>query len=128
MERKKTSTLISILSLATVFSGCASFTGAEHSGNLSQLETGMTQSQVLNLLGTPDSIYRKNGVDKWVYEFRKKSNGGKNVSVEFRDRIVVRHGEMSGREIAAAEEQREPGTCTKITNPKDFRFEPLCSD
>ncbi len=117
-----------LLSLILLGSGCASLKGAEYAQNVEKLQNGMTQSQILSLLGTPDSVYRKSGVDKWVYEFRKLNKGARNVSVEFRGGKVSKHGEMSGREIAAAEDHRESGVCTRLVSPREFRFEPLCAD
>jgi outer membrane protein assembly factor BamE (lipoprotein component of BamABCDE complex) len=119
---------IGFLSLLLLASGCASLTGAEYAQNVQKLEPGMSQSAVLSLLGTPDAVYRKNGVDKWVYEFRKQSKGARNVAVEFKSGKVAKHGEMSGREIAAAEDHRESGVCTRLIAPREFRFEPLCAD
>jgi hypothetical protein len=119
---------IGLLSLILFASGCASLTGAEYVQNVQKLQNGMTQSQILSLLGTPDSVYRKNGLDKWVYEFRKLNKGARNVAVEFKGGKVFKHGEMSGREIAAAEDHRESGVCTRLVAPREFRFEPLCAD
>jgi outer membrane protein assembly factor BamE (lipoprotein component of BamABCDE complex) len=119
---------VGILSLLLFTSGCASLSGAEYAKNVEKLQNGMTQSQILSLLGTPDSVYRKSGVDKWVYEFRKQNKGARNVAVEFRGGKVTKHGEMSGREIAAAEDHRESGVCTRLIAPREFRFEPLCAD
>ncbi len=119
---------LGLLSLILLASGCASLTGAEYAQNVEKLQNGMTPSQILSLLGTPDSVYRKSGVDKWVYEFRKQGKGARNIAVEFRGGKVAKHGEMSGREIAAAEDHREAGVCTRLVAPREFRFEPLCAD
>jgi outer membrane protein assembly factor BamE (lipoprotein component of BamABCDE complex) len=121
------SAVLLVLGSSLILSGCATFSGAEHSENVAKLTPGMTESQVLNLLGTPDSVYRKGDQSKWVYEFRKKESPKRNLAVEFKGKQLVRLGEMSGREIAAAEEIREPGVCTKITNPREIRVEPLCA-
>jgi outer membrane protein assembly factor BamE (lipoprotein component of BamABCDE complex) len=128
MVKQILSPSVAILGLLLLVSGCASLTGAEYARNVEKLQNGMTPSQILSLLGTPDSVYRKGGVDKWVYEFRKQSKGSRNIAVEFRGGKVAKHGEMSGREIAAAEDHRESGVCTRLIAPREFRFEPLCAD
>ncbi len=117
---------IAFLILAgSLLSACSTFFGAENPDNLARLEKGMSQQRVLSLLGHPDSVVRENGTDRWIYEFRKAENLGHNVFVEFTEGTVVRSGELSGRDIAAAEENRESGTCTRWVNP-EFRFESLC--
>ncbi len=128
MVKQILSSSLGLLSLILIASGCASLKGAEYAQNVEKLQSGMTTSAVLSLLGTPDSVYRKNGVDKWVYEFRKQSKGARNIAIEFRAGKVSKHGEMSGREIAAAEDHRESGVCTRLVAPREFRFEPLCAD
>ena len=105
------SSFVLVAGLAT---GCASLSGAESKQNLAKLKYGMKQSQVLNILGTPDSVLRPNQVeDKWVYEFRKEEKRGRNIFIEFKNGLLTRTGELSGREIAAAEESRIPGMCNR---------------
>ena len=110
---------------ASLLSACSTFFGAENADNLARLEKGMSQQRVLSLLGHPDSVIRENGTDRWVYEFRKSENKGRNAFVEFSEGSVVRSGELSGRDIAASEENSESGTCTRWVSP-EFRYESLC--
>ncbi len=124
----KYKTLLSVLAfvgIGTLFAGCASLTGAESEANLSKLQPGMTQSKVISLLGTPDSVIQTGENDKWIYEFRTQAHQGHNTFVEFHSGLVVKSGELSGREVAAAAENRTPGSCTKWGRP-EFRFESLC--
>ncbi|MBU6154671.1 MAG: outer membrane protein assembly factor BamE [Bdellovibrionales bacterium] len=108
-----------------LLSACSTFFGAENSVNLSRLERGMSQQRVLSLLGHPDSVIRENGMDRWIYQFRKSENRGRNSFVDFSEGAVVRTGELSGRDIAASSEESESGTCTRWVSP-EFRFESLC--
>jgi outer membrane protein assembly factor BamE (lipoprotein component of BamABCDE complex) len=117
--------LIDLLLTGTLLSACSTFFGAETAENLARLEKGMSQERVLVLLGHPDSVVRNNGQDRWIYEFRKSENRGRNAFVEFEDGQVARSGELSGRDLAASEESRESGTCTRPVSP-EFRFESLC--
>ena len=117
--------LASLLLTGTLLSACSTFLGAENKDNLARLEKGMSQQRVLSLLGYPDSVIRENGTDRWIYEFRKVESQGHNAFVEFSEGSVVRSGELSGRDIAASDENRESGTCTRWVSP-EFRYESLC--
>lgn len=118
------SLLVLIAGLAT---GCASLSGAESKQNLAKLKYGMNQPQVLNLLGTPDSVISPNTVeDKWVYEFKKQDKKGRNIYIEFKNGLLTKTGELTGREIAAAEDYSQPGMCNRRINP-DMLQESLCT-
>ena len=94
--------------------GCASFQGAESSENLSKLKYGMSQSQVLNVLGTPDTVVApKTEHARWIYEFKSADKKGRNFYIDFSQDGLAKTGELSGREIAAASEDRYNGSCTK---------------
>jgi outer membrane protein assembly factor BamE (lipoprotein component of BamABCDE complex) len=115
-----------LLVLASLGTGCASLSGAESKQNLAKLKYGMSQPQVLNLLGTPDSVLSPNTVeDKWVYEFRKEDKRGHNIFIEFKNGALTKTGELSGREVAASEEYRKPGICTHRASP-DMIQESTC--
>ncbi len=87
----------------------------------------MNQNQVLSLLGTPDSVVHQTAAsDRWIYEYKKDSKEGHNLFVDFSQGAVARTGELSGRDIAAAEDNRTPGTCTKWTHP-EFVENSLCT-
>lgn len=109
-----------------VLTGCASFSGVESSSNVARLKFGQTQSEVLSLLGTPDSVVQQSGeVDQWVYEFKRQEKAGQNLYVEFKDGHLVKSGKLTGREIAAAQENRISGVCTKRVHP-EVQQESLC--
>jgi hypothetical protein len=115
-----------LVGIGSLFSGCASLSGAESKQNLAQLQYGMSKAQVLNMLGTPDSVIQQQAGDRWVYEYRTAPKKGHNIFVDFKNGELAKTGELSGREIAAAEESRIPGTCTKWTRP-DLVQESLCT-
>ncbi len=110
---------------AVTLSSCATFEGAEDKKNLDQLKTGMSQAKVLNLLGTPDSVVREPAKDRWVYEFRTGNKKGRHFFLDFKNNELSQTGDLNGREVAAEEESRTPGTCTQWTNPEETN-EPLC--
>lgn len=116
-----------VLSLATALSlsSCATMSGAESKENVAKLKTGMKQSQVLSLLGSPDSVVRPSKTDdRWIYEFKNKEQRGRNLFVDFKHGQVIKAGELSGREIAAAEETRTPGVCTHRQHPEIMQEAP----
>jgi outer membrane protein assembly factor BamE (lipoprotein component of BamABCDE complex) len=116
--------LVLTLSL-TLLTACASMTGAEHKENLARLKYGMTQSQVLSLLGAPDSVLTPSSIeDRWIYEFKSRDKRGRNLYVEFRNGELSKSGELSGREIAASEETRTPGVCTRRYHPEIMQEAP----
>gem|GEM_PF-1752953 len=115
-----------LLVIAGLGTGCASLSGAESHQNLAKLKYGMSEPQVLSLLGTPDSVLSPNTVqDRWVYEFKSENKRGRNIFIEFRHGSLYKTGELSGRDVAAAEEYREPGICNRRVSP-DMLQESLC--
>jgi len=64
--------------------------------------------------------------DRWIYEFKREVKKGHNLYVDFKKGDLTHTGELSGRDIAAAEETRTPGTCTHWTRP-EFVEESLCT-
>jgi outer membrane protein assembly factor BamE (lipoprotein component of BamABCDE complex) len=117
---------LSFISFTLIMTGCASFSGVENAKNIAKLKYGQSQSQVLNILGTPDSVLHPTTTqDQWIYEFKKQDKLGQNMFVEFNDGILVKTGKLSGRDIAAANETRTPGVCTKRVNP-EVQQESLC--
>lgn len=119
--------LLSLIGTTTLLTGCASFTGAESHENVQNLKRGMSQNQVLSLLGTPDSVvHESESADRWIYEFKNSEKKGHNLFVDFQEGSVSKSGELSGRDIAAAEENRTPGTCTKWQRP-EFVENSLCT-
>jgi len=113
--------------ISAALSGCASFSGAENKENIQKLKVGMGEGEVLNLLGTPDSVLRPDErTDRWVYEFKNESRKGHNMFVEFKNGSLAHSGEMSGRDVAAAEETRTPGNCTQWKR-HEFVEESLCT-
>ena len=119
-------TFILAASISIFLASCATLSGAEDSKNLSQLKAGMSESKVLNLLGTPDSVVRDTNKDRWVYEFRTGSKKGQHYFLDFKNDGLFKTGELNGREVAAEEESRTPGTCTQWSNPEETQ-EPLCT-
>ena len=118
--------LAALFVIGTLLSACSTFWGAESRENLARLEKGMSEQRVLALLGNPDSVVREGQTDRWIYEFKRAENEGHNAFVEFVDGSLVKSGELSGRDIAAAQDNRESGTCTKWVSP-EYRFESLCT-
>lgn len=105
---------------------CASFSGVENAKNIAKLKFGQSESQVLSILGTPDSIIHPSAIqDQWIYEFKKQDKLGQNMFVEFNDGKLVKSGKLNGREIAAANETRTPGVCTKRVHP-EVQQDSLC--
>jgi outer membrane protein assembly factor BamE (lipoprotein component of BamABCDE complex) len=117
MKYLNSSSLAVVLGSATLLSflsGCASMSGAESNRNLNKLKYGMSESQVLNILGTPDSVVRKSETeDRWVYDFRREDKAGRNLYIQFDQNALTKTGELNGREVAAEEPNRVPGTCTQ---------------
>ena len=90
------------------------------------MKFGQSESQVLSILGTPDSIIHPSAIqDQWIYEFKKQDKLGQNMFVEFNDGKLVKSGKLNGREIAAANETRTPGVCTKRVHP-EVQQDSLC--
>jgi len=121
--------LLALTATLTALTGCATFFfGAESSENVAKIEKGMSQPAVLNLLGRPDTVSRKaGGNDRWIYEFRTGKQKGHNLFVDFKDGNLVQTGELSGRDVAAASENSESGTCTRWVKP-EYRDSSRCSD
>ena len=86
----------------------------------------MSESKVLSILGTPDSVTQPTSTqDQWIYEFKKQDLRGKNMYFTFENGKLVKAGKLSGREIAAANENRIPGICTKRVHP-EVQQQSLC--
>jgi outer membrane protein assembly factor BamE (lipoprotein component of BamABCDE complex) len=115
-----------VLLACSLLAGCASFIGAESAENLSRLQKGMSQQQVLNLLGSPDSVFRSGESTRWLYKFRRSVNAGRNTFVEFQGGSLVKTGELSVRDAQSTQEAGESGTCTRWVKP-DLRMESLCT-
>ncbi|NDF14102.1 outer membrane protein assembly factor BamE [bacterium] len=122
--------LLSLLLLpgTALLGGCASasFVGAESAANLGKLQKGMSQQQVLNLLGSPDSVVRNGDTHRWIYKFRRAENVGRNAFVEFQAGSLAKTGELGAREMQSAKDTGESGTCTRWVSP-DLRMESLCT-
>ncbi len=100
---------------------CATFSGAESAQNLNKLKYGMHESEVLNLLGTPDTVVNPKGDHtRWVYEFKKDEKKGHNIFIDFRNGALAKTGELNGRDLAASDENRYNGSCTKNVNREVF--------
>jgi outer membrane protein assembly factor BamE (lipoprotein component of BamABCDE complex) len=129
MKCLNSSKLAIIFGTATLLSGlagCATYTGAESNRNINKLKYGMTENQVLNILGTPDSVIRETKTnDRWVYDFRRQDKAGHNLFVEFNNNGLAKTGELNGREVAAEEPNRTSGVCTKHVNHEVVQ-ESLC--
>ncbi len=122
--------LQTIPSLIVLFglTGCATFFfGAESSENVARLKKGMSQPRVMHYLGRPDIVVRKEDRDRWVYELRSGPQKGRTLFVDFKDGVLLQNGEMSGRDVAAAEQEGESGTCTRWVKP-EYRDSSRCSD
>jgi outer membrane protein assembly factor BamE (lipoprotein component of BamABCDE complex) len=128
MSRKlQISVFAGMIITAVSLSACSTLSGAESRENVKKLKAGMGDTQALNMLGTPDSVlHPTETTDRWVYEYKRDSKKGHNLFVEFKNGSLTRTGEMSGRDIAAAEENRTPGDCTQWKNP-EFVDESLCT-
>jgi outer membrane protein assembly factor BamE (lipoprotein component of BamABCDE complex) len=113
---------------SALLEGCASasFVGAESAANLGKLQKGMSQQQVLNLLGSPDSVIRNGDTHRWIYRFRRAENSGRNAFVEFQSGSLAKTGELGVREMQSAKDAGESGTCTRWVRP-DLRMESLCT-
>lgn len=86
----------------------------------------MSESKVLSILGTPDSVIHQNSTeDQWIYEFKKQDLHGKNMFFTFENGKLTKSGKLTGREIAAANENRIPGICTKRVHP-EVQLQSLC--
>jgi outer membrane protein assembly factor BamE (lipoprotein component of BamABCDE complex) len=127
MKNTSIVSLVGMIALGTLLTGCATYSGAESKKNVQQLEVGMGENQVLNLLGTPDSVTHPDSAsDRWVYEYKKESKKGHNLFVDFKNGEFTRSGELNGRDVAAADENGTPGTCTKWKRA-EFVEESLCT-
>ena len=118
--------IITFIALSLTMTACATFSGVESAQNIAKLKYGMSESEVLSILGTPDSIIHPSAIsDQWIYEFKKQEKQGQNMYTEFHDGKLVKTGRLNGREIAAANETRTPGVCTHRMNP-EVQQESLC--
>ena len=119
---------LSILLLTSnLLSGCASLSGAESTQNVEKIKMGMNESQVLNLLGSPDSVAHTDASsDRWIYQLKRKANDGHNLFVDFKEGVTTQSGELSGRDIASFEENQLPGNCTHWKRA-EFVEESLCT-
>lgn len=126
MKLQNLKILVLSLTAALMMSSCATMSGAESKENMAKLKYGMSQSQVLSVLGSPDSVVRESkSDDRWIYEFKSTDKKGRNLFVDFKNNQLVKAGELNGREIAAAEDSRESGVCTHRKQP-EFQYESLC--
>ena len=117
---------LGLVGITLLMTGCASFSGVESAKNIAKLKYGMSEAQVLSILGTPDSVIQPSATqDQWIYEFKKEDKLGQNMFAEFDDGKLVKTGKLNGREIAAANETRTPGVCTHRVNP-EVQQESLC--
>ena len=115
-----------IIGFTLTMTGCASLSGVESPENIAKLKYGLSEPQVLSVLGTPDSVRRTSETgDQWIYEFKKEDKTGQNMFVSFNDGLLVKTGKLNGREVAAANENSTPGVCTHRQNPK-VQLESLC--
>jgi len=117
---------LSLVGVSLIMTGCASFSGVENAKNIAKLKYGMSEKQVLSILGTPDSVVRTSAIeDQWIYEFKKEDKQGQNMFTLFSDGKLVKTGKLNGREIAEANENRTPGVCTHRL-PAEIQQESLC--
>ncbi len=116
--------VLTSLQLAAGVSGCATL-GAEDSQNVAAMKSGMSESKVLSLLGTPDSIVSNGNHDRWIYEFKSSANHGHNLYVDFTNGALTQAGELSVRDLAAADEHRVSGACTRRQHP-EMMTDSLC--
>ena len=108
---------LTTLNLAAGITGCATL-GVEDSGNISAMKAGMSEFKILNLLGMPDSVVSTADQDRWIYEYKKSEKKGHNLYVDFKDGELVKAGELSSRDLAAANENEVSGTCTRRQHPE----------
>ncbi|MBS1959093.1 MAG: outer membrane protein assembly factor BamE [Bdellovibrionales bacterium] len=126
MKSQNLKILVLSLTAALVMSSCATMSGAESKENMAKLKYGMSESQVLSVLGSPDSVVRPSKTDdRWIYEFKSNDKKGRNLFVDFKNNQLIKAGELNGRDIAATEESRESGICTHHKQP-EFQYESLC--
>ena len=112
------------LNLAAGISGCATL-GAENGDNVASMKAGMSEYKILSLLGMPDSVVSNGNQDRWIYEFKSSSKNGHNLYVDFADGELTKAGELSTRDLAAADEHRVSGTCTRRQHP-EVLIDSLC--
>lgn len=108
--------------------GCATLSGIESEQNLQKISTGQTQSQVLNLLGTPDSVivaHENEPASRWIYNFKNSERKGQHLFVAFQNGRVKEFGEIRARDVASTEAEATSGTCTRRPY-KDFFEQSLC--
>lgn len=113
-----------VAGLVAGLAGCSTL-GVEKQENISKMQTGMSQHKVLSLLGTPDSIVSNQDQDRWIYEFKKSDKQGRNLYVDFRNGSLVKAGELSSRDLAASEENKVAGTCTRRVH-REMLIESTC--
>jgi outer membrane protein assembly factor BamE (lipoprotein component of BamABCDE complex) len=117
--------LLITLSLLLGLAGCASTSGVEAIKNIEAMRPDMSKAEILSLLGSPDLVVPGSQTDRWVYEFKRKDNQGRNFFVDFVDAKMVASGELDGREIAESHENSVSGSCTRRVQ-KEVMPEVLC--
>lgn len=117
-------TLILAARSITGLAGCSTL-GVEKQENIAKMQSGMSEHKVLSLLGTPDSIISNRDQDRWIYEFKKSDKQGRNLYVDFRDGSLVKAGELSSRDLAASDENKVAGTCTRRAH-REVLIESTC--
>ncbi|HEX4925224.1 MAG TPA: outer membrane protein assembly factor BamE [Bdellovibrionales bacterium] len=81
---------------------------------ISRVVTGMTKSQVLDVMGFPKRTQKRNGKDAWVYN----SKIGGEAQVQFESDKVVH--------VGPAEEPAAPAPAAQeVAKPADTAFEPV---
>jgi len=116
--------VLTAFNLAAGVSGCATL-GVEDPANVASMKAGMSEYKILSLLGMPDSIVSTGDQDRWIYEYKTSEKKGHNLYVDFKNGELAKAGELSSRDLAAADEHRVSGTCTRKVH-SEFFLDSLC--
>ena len=110
-----------VLLIFLIFSvGCASTPGL-----LSQVQKGMDNSEVLELVGSPSRSYRKNSVDHWVYTYYVNDVKQDSLIRIKNSKVISKSSLRAGHSAATEEEFKEYTQGLKDKRESQKGFEEL---
>lgn len=87
--------------ISVVIAGCQT----SQVNQFSKVQNGMDKSQVLELVGSPQSKIRRNGIDRWTYTFFENEEWH-SKDVQLDQGLVVYVGPRMPEPVSAAEQDK----------------------